>query len=349
MTTFAKAGPSTAFVIGNGPSLKGVDLQQLNGFATFGMNAAYRYWREINWRPTFYVCLDLVVGISHKDAIAELIAEDRIERFLLRANLIEALGATGRDSRVVDFDALRGRVAMLNPPAITTGSHAALWAASMGFEQIVLLGIDGNYVEHVDGSQQREGIVLEIVERRDNPNYFFSDYQQPGDRYNIPNPRPDLHIGAWREAARKLVKLQVPVFNANAGSAVRVFPFICLADFLSDGSRVMPASEDLSLAALPEVRQSEPLQVRNGRLGRILRRLAPPLAAINLITVGVVLAALSQGVSLGAFLLAGVATLAGCTASLLVYTRMAVVQHLSALQAETDQLKARVRELERGA
>ena len=70
-----KAGPDTIFVLGNGPSLRNVDLRSLSPFATIGLNAAYRYWREIDWRPRYYACLDTVVGISHKEEIRALIEE----------------------------------------------------------------------------------------------------------------------------------------------------------------------------------------------------------------------------------------------------------------------------------
>ena len=121
----ARVSGETAFILGNGPSLARVDLASLSAHATVGLNAAYRHWREIGWRPRYYACLDLVVGLSHKEAIAELIREGRIERFLLRGNLVEALGDAGANPRVIDFDALRKDEPLLALDPITTGSHAA--------------------------------------------------------------------------------------------------------------------------------------------------------------------------------------------------------------------------------
>ncbi len=82
-------------VLGNGPSLKGFDLHRA-GMATIGMNAAYRYWHKINFRPTYYACLDLVVGLSHIEAIARMVAENRVRRFLLRDNACKQIGASPR-------------------------------------------------------------------------------------------------------------------------------------------------------------------------------------------------------------------------------------------------------------
>ena len=235
---FAADG-KTLFLLGNGPSLKRIDLQALSPFASLGMNAAYRYWREIGWRPRYYACLDTVVGLSHKDAIAELIGETgdkAIEQFLLRDNLVTALGPAAASERVLNFDALRFAHPILRPNPITTGSHAALWAATAGFRKIVLLGIDGNYVECVEGARARGGIELEIVEEKGNPNYFFDGYQQKGDRYNLPNPRPGLHVEAWEVAAALLRAEKVRVVNANPDSAVRFFPWVRAEELIAKGA-----------------------------------------------------------------------------------------------------------------
>ena len=50
----------TLVVLGNGPSLEGFDFARLRPFDVIGMNAAYRYWDEIGWYPTYYICLDTV-------------------------------------------------------------------------------------------------------------------------------------------------------------------------------------------------------------------------------------------------------------------------------------------------
>ena len=56
---------NTLVILGNGPSLRGFACNILTGIPTFGLNAAYRYWAKINWYPTYYACLDTVVGKSH--------------------------------------------------------------------------------------------------------------------------------------------------------------------------------------------------------------------------------------------------------------------------------------------
>lgn len=315
-------GPDSAFVLGNGPSLGAIDLAALSPYRTIGMNAAYRYWDRIGWRPTDYACLDLVVGLSHIDGIRALIREGDgksvdgvrpIGRFLLRQNLIEALGKDADNDRVVNFDVLRLGKPLLNVDPITTGSHALLWASLEGADPVVLLGIDGNYVEIVDGAKRRGGIVLEISEQKANPNYFFEDYQQPGDRYNEPNPRPNLHLDAWRYAAEKIAS-KTRVVNGNPSSEVRNFPFVDAAELIVTGSTTPTTTDKASVDPIRQVRgrrlaqqvlsvyHKEPLFLIGPGLGAILATLFWALGAQTLaifVISGLIAAALALQLHFG--------------------------------------------------
>ena len=350
--TLLRADSRTAFVLGNGPSLADVSLPSLSDYATIGLNAAYRYWREIDWRPRYYACVDTVVGLSHKDEIATLVEEGRIEKFLLRNNLIEALGPVAQTNRVVNFDVLHEQSPLLSVKPPTTGSHAALWAGDMGYRQVVMLGIDLQYTEFVEGSAKRDGIELEIVEQRDNPNYFFKGYQAPGDRYNIPNPRPDLHVNAWRGAIAHLEDAGVSVLNGNPQSAVRCAPVIALDQFLTDGDEFRPRAEPLqsieeedhSLSSAPA-----PAETATHRLKRFLRHYALPIIAAAGIAGAALVAwittmqphATTTWLTIGA---TGVMLSAGIV---FLYVRHTIVQHLQRLDREVSALRARTADLER--
>ena len=347
----AIANNKTAFVLGNGPSLRGVDMKDLSQYTTVGLNAAYRYWREIDWRPTYYACLDEVVGISHKDEIAALIKEGRIEKFLLRGNLIAALGQTANTPKVINFDATVSRISILSPPTITTGSHAALWLSSLGFDDIVLLGIDGRYVEFVDGTQRTTGTKLEIVNKiTHNPNYFFEGYQEVGDRYNIPNPRPGLHIEAWNAAATELRQANVTIYNANYRSEVTVFPYIELEQFLNTGSTIKPARSDIRARPRPSSQQNTAAQPN--RIGKFIAFTKAQSIWLGLSSLPLVFVSLSalflhnipdiQFVI--SILLAGVIALLSI---ILLYVRYATTKHLSRLEILTNSLSERLADIER--
>ena len=232
-----------AVVLGNGPSLKDFDLTRLKGIDAFGMNAAYRHWDRIGWYPAYYACLDEVLGLSHKDEIARLIRErDRlgIRKFLLRANLIRALGPVAACDAVLDFDALRRTGKRFAREPVTTGSHALIWAAELGYREIVLLGVDADYTELVPGARRGEGLELRIAESLPNPNYFFEDYQRVGDRFQVPNASPGVHVGSWRAAATAVSELGAVVLNGNRNSRVDAFDFCAPEDIFN--SRSIPST-----------------------------------------------------------------------------------------------------------
>lgn len=297
---------TTAFVLGNGPSLGQIDLPRLSPYATIGLNAAYRHWRAINWRPRYYACLDEVVGLSHARGIAGLIEESQhgegIQAFLLRQNLIGALGVAADDPRVINFDALRVGSDLLRVDPITTGSHATLWAAALGYRQIVVLGVDGRYKEIVPGAERRGGHVLEITQTAENPNYFFSGYQQPGDRYHVPNAQPRLHLNAWRGVAEALDRAGIVAANGSPNSAVDALPLVDAQVLL--GKRRAPLRE---LPPAPRTRHDDRVQqyariIAGAPLrtaAAILGPLAAALAILGAAVLGSIEAALILGLIVG--------------------------------------------------
>jgi hypothetical protein len=238
-TVDPSAPEETAIILCNGPSLKGVDLPSLPAVATFGMNVAYRHWDRIGWYPTHYSCLDTVVGLHHADAIGQMIqraGRQSPSQFFIRGNVVEHVGAAARSPRVVNYDLLEGETPLIRQP-VTTGSHTLIWALTLGFRRIYLLGADSNYVEVVPGAEFVNDTVLHIVREADNPNYFFDDYQQPGDRYNLPNIGGETHLRSWRVAAAVAAEMGAEVYNLSPTSRGDAFDFADLSDVLS-GNRL---------------------------------------------------------------------------------------------------------------
>jgi hypothetical protein len=231
----------TAIVICNGPSLRDFDFRSLPKVATFGMNAAYRHWDRIGWYPTHFACLDEVVGLHHADAIGDMIGRDGRNapaHFLLRENLVAHLGARGGGRDVNNYDAVTDSVYALARQPVTTGSHTLIWALTLGYRSIFLLGADSNYVEVVPGAEFVEETVLEIAREADNPNYFFDDYQQLGDRYNLPNIGGETHLRSWRVAAGVAAEFDAQVYNLSNVSRSDAFDFMAVEDFIA-GKRLM--------------------------------------------------------------------------------------------------------------
>lgn len=218
-----------ANILGNGPSLKNIDINQFKETHSFFMNASYRFYERLGWYPQYYSCLDLVVGLSHKDAIHSMIKNHEafgIKAFLLRQNLLNEIGVEHDGIVIFNFDLITNTVLGMNSNPITTGSHTLAWAVSLGFRDIKLYGIDLNYQEELPG-QERTGTDYELLKTDNsaNPNYFFDDYQQEGDKFNVPNAFPNVHINSWNNVAKVLKAIpDLRVVNASPVSALTCFP-----------------------------------------------------------------------------------------------------------------------------
>ncbi len=247
-------------VLGNGPSLKPDHFPAFQGIDALGMNAAYRFWQRIGWYPAYYACLDPQVVVSHADAIARMIKEGRFRRAFLHWHILKHHPDLAADARVTFLCQLTDmaddprRCAALglehrpdpffrsaHPGWYTTGSASLRFAAHLGHRRIGVLGIDCRYQEMLPEAAAAAGQVLRIerpVTR--NPNYFFDDYQQPGDLYQVPNPAqvdPNLHLHCVQYVAEDNAAfgfgLDIRVLSPESGlHAEKVFPFQALDDFL---------------------------------------------------------------------------------------------------------------------
>ena len=242
---------SSVAVLGNGPSLREIDLRAFGNRPTIGMNAAYRHWDRIGWYPTYYCCLDEVVVESHAEEIARLLTEQRVQGAFLSGRFFEIRPEFCEDGRVLNLDLVsdawfqrRGKASgryfayhdafvSCSPGMITTGSWAVRWAAFLGFTTAYLFGMDVTYVERVEGSVSLGDYRMCMDETpATNPNYFIADYQREGDEYQQPNPspaEPNLHSAAFAAVQHdfEIQSVGCRVVNAQPNSGIsrhRLFP-----------------------------------------------------------------------------------------------------------------------------
>lgn len=270
----------TAVVLGNGPSARLLDFGRLqaSGIASVGMNAAYRHWDRIGFRPTYYMCMDTVVIRSHAQRIAELIDEGRIQRFFLRNEFLQDHPQFAQHPAITWFDGLHyAKGTLFDTHWVTTGSWAIRWLAHLGHPVIATIGIDANYVELLaEAKRLGEGSDLRLELQRTpsyNPNYFFADYQQAGDRYNVPNDPTYqretgglVHIDALREARKDIARqgLDVLVFDASPISSHGVFDKIEI-DRLLSGLQLGLVTSFFAAAPADEVTNNTRILLDNAR------------------------------------------------------------------------------------
>lgn len=264
-----KASPAPLVVLGNGPSLRGFDFGRLSGVDTLGMNAAYRHWDRIGWRPTHYTCLDDALIDTHWPNILRLLEEGQIRTFFLSGRMLELEpGLAGRenvrflDEFVPHWYKVRGKQHGLTfidhaafrterPEFVTTGAYSVRYAAYLGYDPVTLLGIDLVYHPLSEARPVRDLRLVITETPASNPNYFFDDYQREGDAFQIPNPyvhEEELHVAAFEAVRDDFVRerLGVQVLNANPQSrlnAEAILPFSDLGALLGEaklGALVIP-------------------------------------------------------------------------------------------------------------
>src|SRR5690606_19530563 len=223
------------FLLANGPSLRNAPFDELRRHATIGMNAAYRFWDEHGFYPTYYCCLDTVVMESHRDEIYRLIqdrAVNGIRKFFLRESILEHYPDLALVPEVFFLERVAKSNSLLALDKITTGSFSLLFGLMLGYRNIYLMGVDLNYVEKLPEARE-QGRILEIAEDlEENPNYCFSGYQRKGDKYNPPNRHPNLHVRSWENIKNVLGTFPARICNLNSESALKCFEFGNVGDVM---------------------------------------------------------------------------------------------------------------------
>lgn len=252
-------------LLGNGPSLADVDLHSLSAYHTFGLNAAYRAYERINFWPKYFGCFDALVCNHHASEFKKLILNSPIEKFFF-INFDDSGNEIFIEPEVLkspSYQRIRfqyreqqekQRVDILSTSfekfvdMRTSGSNTIQAALLLGYRKFVLLGVDQNYVEVVDGAKKDNNYHKLIMERtpQSNPNYWFADYQQKGDKFNRPNLAKS-QIPAWNNLSMTLQHLGIKcaIYNCSPITKLEAFPKAGLEEALavlstSDASKLAP-------------------------------------------------------------------------------------------------------------
>lgn len=156
------------FVIGNGPSLNKMDLEQLNDYHTFGLNKIFLIFARQHLKLSYHVSVNTHVIQQSLDPFKQLNCptflkyEDAYSHFKSYDNVFYLVDAEKRTFH----------------PDITTGiwqGHTVTFAAMqiayfMGFRRVFLVGVDHNFVQQgkPNTTQTMQGDDLNHFD----PNYF---------------------------------------------------------------------------------------------------------------------------------------------------------------------------------
>ena len=230
--------------MGNGPSLGEIMnnpeyLQILRDNDTFGLNAAYRSYKKYNFYPTYFGCFDYVVNESHKNEFEKLVLGDNpIKEFYFignnksKQNLYNEKVRNNKKFIKFNFKHIpidkynhisKNFDNYLNPGS--SGANALQIGIMKGYKKIVLLGCDCNYIEEVDGVKHYDGKNFNRIELtknlKNNPNYWFPEYQQKGDKFNLPGTSK-FQMGSWKNIS-KFCPADVEIINCSMISKIPFF------------------------------------------------------------------------------------------------------------------------------
>jgi len=206
-----------AFIIGNGPSLRQTDLSKLKNEFTFGMNRIYLLFSELGFHTTYFVSINDLVIEQFRDDILAL----PMPKFLawrshghfpaqLPITQLPTFLYTSYTSPRFSSD-VRGRVW----EGATVTNVALQIAFHMGFEKVILIGVDHNFTSKGEANKT-------VVSQGDDPNHFAPNYFGKGAKWQLPDlDTSEIGYTLAREAYRKAGR---EVIDATVGGKLTIFP-----------------------------------------------------------------------------------------------------------------------------
>jgi len=210
------------FIIGNGPSLKRTDLSCLQGEFTFGMNRIYLAFPELGFHTTYYLSVNTLV-IEQCAAEIQALQMPKFLSWRSRHALL-----SGRSTVVPGLpEDLIFLHTTYSGPRFARDARSRLWegatvtyvalqlAFHMGFEQVILVGVDHNFTT----TGKPNSTVVSQGEDRD---HFHHAYFGKGFRWQL----PDLQTSerAYRMAHAAYLQAGRRVLDATIGGRLDVFP-----------------------------------------------------------------------------------------------------------------------------
>ncbi len=206
----------TAVVIGNGPSIRGLDLSRLGSVPAFCLNRGYLLWNEQGLSPAYYVAVNDLVIEQFADDMRALPCPLFIpwQHRALFEGVDSAVFMAVLWDHAFSTDLRRGV-----RPGATVTMVALQLAFHMGFTKVVLLGVD----HHYEGAGRPHEAVIQVGP---DPNHFDPSYFGPGVRWHL----PDLERSerAYRLARDTFAAAGRQILNATPGTHLRVFPTVDL-------------------------------------------------------------------------------------------------------------------------
>jgi len=198
------------FIIGNGPSLKKTNLKLLKNEITFGLNRIYLNFKKMGYKTTFLVSVNKLLIEQCRQEINAL----RIPKFISEksARYIK----TGKNTMIIKSLLLPGFYPDIRHGIWegTTVTYVAMQIAYyMGFKEIILIGVDHNFVT--------KGQPHSVVDQQTNdPNHFSPNYFK-GMKWQLPDLKSSEF--AYNLANKYFLKNGRRILDATVKGKLKIF------------------------------------------------------------------------------------------------------------------------------
>ncbi len=216
---------SRCIIIGNGPSLRKMDLGILRGEFTFGLNRIYLLFPEWGFRTNFLVAINRFVIKQYAEEIHSL--------QMLKILNWKHRGAYAPDEKTAFIcsrpsEEMHGNILKGYFTGGGTVTNAALEVAFyMGFEEVILIGVDHTYSKKGDPGKP-------IRSAEADKDHFDPTYFGPGAIWQLPN-YVTMEEGYKRAKAlfegdgRRIV-------DGTLGGKLQIFPKVDFYNYLSESN-----------------------------------------------------------------------------------------------------------------
>jgi hypothetical protein len=202
------------FIIGNGPSLRNTDLTKLRNEFTFGLNRIYLLFPELGFTTSCLVSVNELVLEQCADEMKAL----RLPKYLTWRSrrwfsddpytVFADTDFTGSEDFAMNAS---GRIF----EGFTVTYVALQLAYHMGFSEVILIGVDHNFVTKGEANKA-------VVSDGDDPNHFSSNYFGKGFKWQLPDL--DGSERAYRMAKKAFEADGRRILDATIGGKLTIFP-----------------------------------------------------------------------------------------------------------------------------